>query len=68
MGDCKKNRIFRNPLIHLPAIYNASFLALSSQGGEEVTALAAPTTNLTLVIHGLLQTLIAVSGKAGCIL
>ena len=50
------------------AVINASFLALSSQGGEEVAALAAPTTNLALMIYGLLQTLIAVSGKTGCIL
>ena len=52
----------------LPAVINASLLTLSSQGGKEVTALAAPTTNLALVIHGLLQTLIAVCGKTGSIL
>ena len=38
----------------LPAISYSSLLAFSSQGCKEVTALAYPTTNITLVIHGLL--------------
>ena len=62
---CVKS-VGNNPL--LPAVINASLFALSSQGGEEVAALATPTTNLALVIHGLLQTLIAVCSKAGSIL
>ena len=62
---CVKS-VGNNPL--LPAIINTSLFALSSQGGEKVAALAAPTTNLALMIYSLLQTLIAVCGKTGSIL